>query len=119
MVKANLLKKLKVKEARLLLIKLLSIINLFSKISLTKSSFFCFCVNLPFQLKSTEFLNLDAILEGVMHKLVISPLKFHLCQLFVKEYEENGALQTLVDNIRYARRKSPNDLGIKVSDLFF
>ncbi|XP_065205271.1 protein sprint isoform X2 [Planococcus citri] len=65
------------------------------------------------KLKSTEFLNLDAILEGVMHKLVICPLKEHLLTLFVQEYSASGAIQLLGDNIVHARTKPPHELGIK------
>lgn len=67
------------------------------------------------QLKATEFLNLDAILEGVMHKLVVRPLKEHLYKLFVDEYTRSGAIQLLHENINYARTKPLYDLGIKVS----
>lgn len=67
------------------------------------------------QLKSTEFLNLDAILEGVMHKLVVRPLREHLYKLFVDEYVRNGAIQLLYENLNYARTKSLRELGLKVS----
>jgi hypothetical protein len=65
------------------------------------------------QLKSTEFLNLDAILESVMHKLVVRPLKEHLYQLFVEEYTRTGAIQLLADNIQYARTKPVHELGVR------
>ncbi|XP_063229245.1 protein sprint isoform X2 [Bacillus rossius redtenbacheri] len=65
------------------------------------------------KLKATEFLNLDSILEGVMHKLVVRPLKEHLYRLFVDEYTRSGAIHLLADNIRYARTRSPQDLGIR------
>lgn len=72
---------------------------------------------LCFQLKSTEFLNLDSILESVMHKLVVRPLKAHLYKLFVDEYTKSGAIQVLHENILYARTKPLTDLGIRVSIL--
>ena len=65
------------------------------------------------QLKSTEFLNLDAILESVMHKLVVRPLKEHLYHLFVEEYTRTGAIQLLADNIQYARTKPMHELGVR------
>ncbi|PNF41657.1 hypothetical protein B7P43_G07620 [Cryptotermes secundus] len=65
------------------------------------------------KLKSTEFLNLDAILESVMHKLVVRPLKEHLYQLFVEEYTRTGAIQLLADNIQYARTKPMHELGVR------
>lgn len=68
-------------------------------------------------MKSTEFLNLDAILEGVMHKLVVRPLKEHLYHLFVDEYTRSGAIQLLADNIRYARTKHLSDLGVRAKIL--
>ncbi|CAB0015899.1 unnamed protein product [Nesidiocoris tenuis] len=67
------------------------------------------------KLRANEFLNLDAILEGVMHKLVVRPLKEHLFKLFVDEYSDTGAIQLLAENIKYARTKQPKDIGIRVS----
>lgn len=69
---------------------------------------------LYFQLKSTEFLNLDAILEGVMHKLVVKPLKNYLHKLFVDHYQKTGAIQLLADNIQYASTRPTSELAIKV-----
>ncbi|XP_014246895.1 protein sprint isoform X2 [Cimex lectularius] len=65
------------------------------------------------KLRANEFLNLDAILEGVMHKLVVRPLREHLYRLFVDEYSEKSAIQLLAENIKYARTKLPKDIGIK------
>ncbi|XP_046663899.1 protein sprint isoform X2 [Homalodisca vitripennis] len=65
------------------------------------------------KLKANEFLNLDAILEGVMHKLVVRPLREHLYYLFVEEYSNNGAISLLVDNIILARTKPLHELGIR------
>lgn len=67
-----------------------------------------------FQLKSTEFLNLDAILEGVLHKLVVKPLKGHLQKLFVDHYTKTGAIKLLADNIQYAATRPITELAIKV-----
>ncbi|GLH14936.1 Protein sprint [Gryllus bimaculatus] len=65
------------------------------------------------KLKANEFLNLDAILEAVMHKLVVRPLKEHLYRLFVEEYSRSGAIQLLADNISYARTRAPHELGLR------
>lgn len=65
------------------------------------------------QLKSTEFLNLDAILEGVMHKLVVRPLKAHLQKLFLDYYTKTGAIRLLADNIQYAASRPVCELAIK------
>lgn len=71
-------------------------------------------VFLVLQLKSTEFLNLDAILEGVLHKLVVKPLKGHLQKLFVEHYTKTGAIKRLADNIQYASTRPISELAIKV-----
>ncbi|KAF7281801.1 hypothetical protein GWI33_004236 [Rhynchophorus ferrugineus] len=65
------------------------------------------------KLKSTEFLNLDAILEGVMHKLVVRPLKSHLQKLFLDYYTKTGAIRLLADNIQYAATRPVSELAIK------
>lgn len=64
------------------------------------------------KLKSTEFLNLDAILEGVMHKLVVKPLKNHLQKLFLDHYTKTGAIRLLADNIQYAATRPLCELAI-------
>lgn len=66
------------------------------------------------KLKSTEFLNLDAILEGVLHRLVVSPLKKHLKKLFVDHYTKTGAIKVLTENIQYANTRPTSELAIKV-----
>ena len=66
------------------------------------------------KLKPTEFLNLDAILEGVMHKLVVKPLKGHLQKLFLDHYTKTGAIRLLADNIQFAATRPISELAIKV-----
>ncbi|XP_050304173.1 protein sprint isoform X2 [Anthonomus grandis grandis] len=65
------------------------------------------------KLKSTEFLNLDAILEGVMHKLVVRPLKTHLHKLFLDYYTKTGDIRLLADNIQYASTRPIHELAVK------
>jgi hypothetical protein len=65
------------------------------------------------KLKPTEFLNLDAILEGVMHKLVVKPLKGHLQKLFLDHYTKTGAIRLLADNIQFAATRPIAELAIK------
>ncbi|XP_060531788.1 protein sprint isoform X4 [Cylas formicarius] len=65
------------------------------------------------KLKSTEFLNLDSILEGVMHKLVVKPLRNHLQKLFLDHYTKTGAIKLLADNIQYASTRPIHELAIK------
>lgn len=67
------------------------------------------------RLKSDEFLNLDTILEGVMHQLVVLPLREHLYGLFVDYYSKTNDIQLLVDNVKYALGKTALDIGIRVS----
>lgn len=66
------------------------------------------------QLEANEILNIDAIIEGALHKCVIHPLKHHIYKLFVEECNRNGSLKLLSDNIKYARTKTTQELGIKV-----
>lgn len=69
-------------------------------------------------LKSDEFLNLDQILEGVMHQLIIMPLREHLYELFVDYYGSRGDIELIINNIKYAENKEPSAFGIKVSTTF-
>lgn len=70
------------------------------------------------RLKSDEFLNLDTILEGVMHRLVVLPLREHLYALFVDYYTRSGDIQLLVENVKYASGRTACDFGIRVSFFF-
>lgn len=65
-------------------------------------------------LKADEFLNLDQILEGVMHQLIIMPLREHLYTLLVDFYGKSGDIQILINNIKFAASKDANAFGIKV-----
>ncbi|XP_053972440.1 protein sprint isoform X3 [Hylaeus volcanicus] len=65
------------------------------------------------KLKPNEFLNLDAILEGVMMGLVVRPLREHVYRLFVEHYAATGSLQTLAENILHAQGKHVQDLGVR------
>ena len=40
-----------------------------------------------YQLGTHEFLNIDAVIENALHKIIIKPLKKHLYKLFVQEYK--------------------------------
>lgn len=66
-------------------------------------------------LKPDEFLNLDAILEGVMHQLVIMPLREHLYELFVDYYGSRGDIELIINNMKYAENKEASAFGVKVS----
>lgn len=68
-------------------------------------------------LKPDEFLNLDTILENVMHQLVVLPLREHLYGLFVDYYTGTGDIQLLVANVKHAFGTTPVDFGIRVSNI--
>ncbi|XP_023296592.2 protein sprint isoform X5 [Lucilia cuprina] len=65
------------------------------------------------RLKSDEFLNLDAILETVMHQLVVLPLREHLYGMFVDYYTRSEDIQLLAQNVKYACGRSAADFGIR------
>ncbi|XP_057329306.1 protein sprint isoform X2 [Microplitis mediator] len=67
------------------------------------------------KLKANEFLNLDAILEGVMMRLVVRPLREHVYKLFVEHYGATGSLNTLADSIQYAHGKHIQELGVRAT----
>ncbi|XP_071517730.1 protein sprint isoform X2 [Panulirus ornatus] len=64
-------------------------------------------------LKATEFLNLDAILEDVLVRLVLRPLWTHINKLFVEAYTANGSIQLLAINMKYTRSQPYIRLGIR------
>lgn len=66
-------------------------------------------------LNPDEFLNLDQILEGVMHQLVVLPLKDYLYELFVDYYGSRGDIELIISNMKFAENKDPTAFGVKVS----
>lgn len=68
-------------------------------------------------LKHDEFLNLDQILEGVMHQLIVLPLKEHLYELFVDYYGSRGDIEQIISNMKFAENKDPVAFGVKVSSI--
>lgn len=66
-------------------------------------------------LKKDEFLNLDQILEGVMHQLVLLPLREYLYELFVDYYGSRGDIELIINNIKFAENKEAEAFGVKVS----
>ncbi|XP_013172900.1 PREDICTED: protein sprint isoform X6 [Papilio xuthus] len=65
------------------------------------------------KLKPTEFLNLDAILEGVMHRLVVRPLRGKLYALLAAWHAPD--LRRLHAAIERAQHATPLQLGVKES----
>uniref|UniRef100_A0A1I7YVT0 SH2 domain-containing protein n=1 Tax=Steinernema glaseri TaxID=37863 RepID=A0A1I7YVT0_9BILA len=66
-------------------------------------------------LNSNEFLNIDAILEAVLHKILLVPVKAHLYHLMVREYSKNGSLQSLSENLQFVRTRTSEQLGFSSS----
>ncbi|CAH2090291.1 unnamed protein product [Euphydryas editha] len=65
------------------------------------------------KLKPTEFLNIDAILEGVMHRLVVRPLRSKLYSLLASWHSAD--VRQLHSAIERAQHATPLQLGIKES----
>ncbi|XP_049841852.1 protein sprint isoform X2 [Schistocerca gregaria] len=65
------------------------------------------------KLRANEFLNLDAILEGVMQRLVVRPLRDHVYRLFVDDYGRRGEVRRLASAIMSARSCSLRELGVR------
>jgi len=63
------------------------------------------------RLNSNEFLNIDAILEAILHKILLVPVKAHLYHLMVREHSKNGALQSLSENLSRVRAMTVEQLG--------
>jgi len=66
-------------------------------------------------LKPETFLNLDRVLEAVMHQLIVLPLRDHLYDLLVDHYAEKGDLELMVNTIKYGDNKDKAIFGIRVS----
>ncbi|KIH53039.1 Ras association domain protein, partial [Ancylostoma duodenale] len=67
-------------------------------------------------LNANQILNIDAILEAVLHKLLLKRVKPHLYHVMVKENSRVGGLQALSANITYVRTLSLSDLGFSNAD---
>ncbi|XP_076306091.1 protein sprint-like isoform X2 [Tachypleus tridentatus] len=65
------------------------------------------------KLQANKFLNIDLIIEETLHELVIKPLKEYIYQLFKDEYTRDGSLQLLTEGIKYAKTKTPQEIGIR------
>lgn len=78
------------------------------------------------KLQSNEFLNIDAIFEAVLHKIVLGkrlqqrcvkyclilvPIKRHVYHLFCRESIKNGSFETLTANLSLIRTLSMEKLG--------
>ncbi|CAD5231494.1 unnamed protein product [Bursaphelenchus xylophilus] len=63
------------------------------------------------KLNPNEFLNIDAILEAVLHKILLVPIKPHLYHLMCRENIRNGSFETLTANLSKVRTMRPEQLG--------
>lgn len=63
------------------------------------------------KLNVNEFLNIDAIFETVLNKILLVPIKGHLYHLMVRENTRNGQLQRLSENLSLIRSMDPIELG--------
>ncbi|KAI3421958.1 hypothetical protein GPALN_012496 [Globodera pallida] len=63
------------------------------------------------RLNIDEFLNIDAILEEVLVKILLAKLKAHLYRLMILESTSNGELRRLTENIAQVRSMSAAELG--------
>lgn len=69
------------------------------------------------RLRGDEFLNLDALLESVMQKLVAVPLREHLYALFVDWCATRGDIELMAENIKLAAEYEPRELGLRVNKI--
>lgn len=68
------------------------------------------------QLKADEFLNLDAILEGVLHGAVVTPLRSHVYGLLADKFAKRGDVAQLTMGMRAAKTLPLLRLGVRVSN---
>ncbi|XP_071833672.1 uncharacterized protein [Apostichopus japonicus] len=58
-------------------------------------------------------MEVDAIFEGALHQILLEPLKDQIYLCFIKHFNQSESLKLLDRNIRSAKEKSPEELGIK------
>ncbi|KAK7477736.1 hypothetical protein BaRGS_00031024, partial [Batillaria attramentaria] len=65
------------------------------------------------KLGTNEILNIDSLIETTLHVCVLRPLKHHIYRLFVEFHGRNNSLELMSRNIKYARTKTAEEIGIK------
>ncbi|XP_070579039.1 protein sprint-like [Ptychodera flava] len=65
------------------------------------------------KMPSEEPISEDAIIEGALHKCIIKPLKSHMYKCLLTEYSRNGSIQLLNKNLKAAKSKSCEELGVR------
>ncbi|XP_022241173.1 uncharacterized protein LOC111085687 isoform X2 [Limulus polyphemus] len=65
------------------------------------------------KLQANKFLNMDLIIEETLHELVIKPLKDDIYLILNHKYSRDNSLFSLREGIKYAKSKTPRELGIR------
>ncbi|CAB3398269.1 unnamed protein product [Caenorhabditis bovis] len=68
------------------------------------------------RLNSNQILNIDAVLEAVLHKLLLREVKPLLYHVMVREHSKSGTLQLISSNIGIVRKMSLQQLGFNNAD---
>uniref|UniRef100_A0A915M1T5 Uncharacterized protein n=1 Tax=Meloidogyne javanica TaxID=6303 RepID=A0A915M1T5_MELJA len=63
------------------------------------------------RLHADEFLNIDAILESVLNKILLGKIKAQLYRLMIMENTRNGELGKLTENLSLVRAMNAEELG--------
>ncbi|KAI6199181.1 hypothetical protein M3Y96_00599100 [Aphelenchoides besseyi] len=63
------------------------------------------------RLQSDEFLNVDAILEGVLHKVVLLPVKFHIYHILCRHNICQGSFESITVGTTKVRSMRMEELG--------
>ncbi|CAJ0576979.1 unnamed protein product, partial [Mesorhabditis spiculigera] len=69
------------------------------------------------RLKGNQILNIDAILDSVLHKILLKPINHYLYHLMVKALNANGSLAAFSANFTLIKSLSLKQLGFRRPDL--
>lgn len=65
------------------------------------------------RLAPNQFLNIDSIVEVTLQRLVIAPLKSHIYDHFIRQFNTLGSLKILSNNLKMAQTRSGAEFGIR------
>lgn len=65
------------------------------------------------RLAPNQFLNIDSIVEVTLQRLVIAPLKSHIYDHFIRQFNTLGSLKILSHNLKMAQTRSGSEFGIR------
>ncbi|CAI5450198.1 unnamed protein product [Caenorhabditis angaria] len=68
------------------------------------------------RLNSNQILNIDAVLEAILHKLLLKEVKPLLYHVMIKEHSKNGHLQMISTNIGMVRKLTLKQMGFSNSE---